>query len=61
MKWQGWIITSDWYDKMGSGHFCGNRTRVEAIKEFLESWPGGESWQSLKRRGWRCIKCTANW
>jgi hypothetical protein len=33
MKWQGWIITADWYDDMESGHFCGavHRTRVEAI------------------------------
>jgi hypothetical protein len=62
MKWQGWIVTSDWYDEMGSGEFCGMvwRTRTEAIREFLNNLPGS-TWRGLKRHGWRCVKCTVNW
>jgi hypothetical protein len=63
MKWQGWIITSDWYDEMEKGHFAGNvcRTRADAIDEFMQNFPDHRSWRSLKRIGWRCIKCTVSW
>ncbi len=63
MKWQGWIVTADWYDEMGKGYFAGDvcRTRKDAIDEFLQSWPSNKSWRSLKRNGWRCIKCIVSW
>ncbi len=63
MKWQGWIITADWYDKMSTGHFCGlvHRIRTEAIKDFMSNFGHGETWRGQKRRGWRCVKCTVAW
>lgn len=64
MKWQGWIITADWYDNMSStGQFCGSvhRTRAEAISDFLQSFPESASWQRARRQGWRCVKCLVNW
>ncbi len=64
MKWQGWIVTADWYDEMGAGYFCGavHRTRTEAIKKFLENCPDEPaSWPRAKREGWRCVKCTVSW
>ncbi len=63
MKWQGWVITADWYDEMGKGHFCGkiHRTRAEAIREFMSNFDTPGTWRGQKRLGWRCVKCTVNW
>lgn len=70
MKWKGWIVTADWYDEMGSGHFFGDvhYTRKTAIKEFIDSFPDSDpylsfnsKWRRAKRNGWRCVKCTVSW
>ncbi len=63
MKWQGWIVTADWYDGMGSGEFPGrvHHTRSGAIKEFMSFSDATGTWRGQKRLGWRCVKCTVNW
>lgn len=63
MEWQGWIITANWYDDMGRGEFCGGveRTRTEAIRQFMKNSPEDQPWRSHKRQGWRCVKCVVRW
>ena len=63
MNWSGWIVTSDWYDEMGTGFFPGQveRTRTQAIHRFMESYPENRLWRSVKNDGWRCVKAIVEW
>ena len=60
-RWQGWIITADWYDQAGCFPDRIERTRKDAIAAFRRNNPDSYTWRHLKRLGWRCARATVRW